>query len=251
MLPILLATAALASQDVTLKTPDGKSIHALADKVAGAKSGVVLVHMDGRSAADWGTLQEKIARSDLAVVAPDLRGHGKSGSTPPAEADYPAMIAEVNSAVAWLRAQGVTDVSCVGAELGANLCLQAAAADPGIVNVIALSPSFNVHGVTSGDALKAYGDRPLLLVASSEDTSAARAATTLEKVATGQKHIEMLTDAGHGTQMLNRDASLEGLMLSWLLGTYTLASGDIVRPKPEGAGPGIVETTGKKLPSHQ
>lgn len=251
MLSLLLVTAALASTDVTLKTDDGRTIHALTDKVAGSKRGVVLVHMEGRSAADWGTLQERLARADMNVVAPDLRGHGKSGSTPPADTEFPAMIAEVRSSVAWLRAQGVTEVSCIGAALGANLCLQAAVSDPGIGNVVAMSPSFNVKGVTSGDAVKAYGDRPLLLVASNDDTNAARAATTLEKVATGQKHVELYSGAGYGMQLLTRAPALEGLVLSWVLGTYTLASGEMVRPKMDGADPGTVETTGKKLPSHQ
>ena len=50
--------------------------------------------------------------------------------------------------------------------------------------------------------------------------------------------------------MLNQDANLEGLVLSWLLGTYKLSSGEIVTPKPAAADPGTVETTGKKLPGH-
>ncbi|MEC8423564.1 MAG: alpha/beta fold hydrolase [Myxococcota bacterium] len=257
MLLPLLATTALAASDVTLTTEDGTAVHARVDAVRGAEKGIVLVHMAGRSAGDWSHLSDKLARAGHSVIAPDLRGHGQNRS---AEDDseledeqYAKMIQEVQASVKHLRESGVTQVSCAGASIGANLCLRAAAIDPGIVNLVLLSPGLNYKGVKTVDAIQAYGDRPVLLVASEDDNFAFRSASVLETKASGQRKFAILQDAGHGTKMLNRDPGLEGLVTSWLLGTYELSAGQPVAPRPQTAGPVAedVKTTGEKLQSHQ
>ena len=107
-------------------------------------------------------------------------------------------------------------------------------------------------GVTSGDALDAYGERPVLLVASEEDRYSAKSTEVLEQRAQGQHHFALLESAGHGTKMLNRDPSLEGTLMSWLLGTFQLSDGTAVIVRPAGAATvGEVETTGQKLDVHQ
>lgn len=248
MLTLLLATAALAAQNVQIKAADGTAIAASTEVVKGSKKGVVLVHMEGRTAEDWTYLADRLAKSQLTTVAPNLRGHGGSGGAADA---FPAMVGDVQASIAWLHKQGVAEVSCVGASVGANLCVQAAAADPSVVNVVMLSPGLNIKGVTSSDAMPRYGDRPLLVVAASGDAASTSAAKVLQGVAQGQKHVEILQGTAKGTRMLNENANLEGLIQSWLLGTFSLSSGEIVTPKPGSAAPGTVETTGEKLPSHQ
>jgi acetyl esterase/lipase len=131
---------------------------------------------------------------------------------------------DVEASVAWLRSKGVTDVACAGASIGANLCLQAAAADPAIVNVVMLSPGLNYKGVTVNEAIVAYGDRPVLLVASNDDAYSARSAAALHEKAVGQKHLEALDAAGHGTVMLNRAPGLENTMVAWINGTFKLTT---------------------------
>ncbi len=249
---LALPTADAASR-VQLNAEDGTRVSALTDAVKGSKRGVVLVHMVNREAADYGHLSERLSRSELQVISPDLRGHGQSGG--PTEeltaSDYEAMVMDVNAAIGWLRTQGVEEVSCLGASLGANLCMRAAAEDKGIVNVVLLSPGLNYKGVTIGPAMKQYGNRPLLVVASDDDTASARAATVLNEAAKGQSHLMILEEAGHGTKMLNRDPSLEGVTLSWLLGTFQLATGEVVTPRPELDNTGTVETEGQKLDAHR
>lgn len=256
LLPMLAATA-LASTDVTLKTDDGTSVHALVEGTKGAKKGVVLVHMVGRSASDWSYLSEKLSRGGQGVVAPDLRGHGKNRADGDdaelADAEYGKMVQEVQASVKYLRDQGITEISCAGASIGANLCLRAAAEDPDIVNLVLLSPGLNYKGVKTVDAIEAYGDRPVLFVASEDDNFAFRSASVLETKATGQRKFAILKDAGHGTKMLNRDPGLEGLVTSWLMGTYELSTGQLVAPRPRNAEAVAteVQTTGEKLQSHQ
>lgn len=254
MLALLLVGAALAAQDVNLRASDGVKIHARVEKPAGAKKGVVLVHMLGRDATDFDFLAEKLAKTGMATVAPDLRGHGGSDKAGQelTDADHLAMVYDVQAAVKYLRDNGVTEVSCLGGSIGANLCLNVAAEDKGMVNVVMLSPGLNYHGVTTPQALKDYGNRPLLIVTSEDDTASARASTLLHERAMGQVHLEVYPEAGHGTKMLNREAGLEGIVQSWLIGTYELGSGEVVVPRPamdvEGE---AMQTEGQKLQSHE
>lgn len=255
MLALLTLTAALAAQDLTLKVDDGTQIHALAEPVAGSEKGVVLVHMQGRHAGDWSYMGEKLAKSKMQVVMPDLRGHGKNvpeGQTATlTEADFLAMERDVRAAVAWLRAQGVKQVSCAGAALGANLCAKVAADDPQIVNLVVLSPGLNYKGVKIADAVTRYGDRPLLMVASQDDSYAY---TTVVKLEERAKDAEVLLfeKAGSGTKMLSREPELEGTLISWLIGSYKLANGEVVRPRPSGVNAAKdLQSTGEKLNAHQ
>jgi len=250
-LAVLLGSLAVAaSADVSLSSSDGVALHGVHSGPEGAEGGVVLVHMAGRSADDWRFVAEKLGRGGMSTLSIDLRGHGTSarvGETL-SEADYAAMETDVQAAIAWLRASGSKSVSCAGASLGANLCLRVAAQDPGVVNLVLLSPALKKHGLTTAAAMEGYGDRPVLLVASSEERYDGISAEKLEMRAKGQKHLELLADAGHGTKMLNRDPALEGLMLSWLMGTYELAGGEVVSPRPAtGDGIKAIETQGKSL----
>jgi pimeloyl-ACP methyl ester carboxylesterase len=251
MFVALAASLAVAgSADISLKSADGTALHGAHMGPMGADSGVVLVHMAGRSGDDWKFVAEKLGRGGLSTVSIDLRGHGASATSdePLTETDYAAMEGDVEAAIAWLRESGTTAVACAGASLGANLCVRVAARDPKIVNLVMLSPALKKNGLTTAAAMSAYGDRPVLLVASAEERYDGISAEKLEARAGGQKHLELLSDAGHGTKMLNREPALEGLMLSWLMGTYELAGGDVVRPSPaSGGGIKAIETEGKSL----
>ena len=118
--------------------------------------------------------------------------------------------------------------------------------------MVLLSPGLNYKGITSGGALKAYGDRPVLIVAADDDRFGPRNAEALEGMAQGQVHYELLPEGGHGTRMLTRAPNLESLVMSWLAGTFKLMSGDLVRPKASVTGLNSeVVTSGKKMQVHQ
>lgn len=251
LIPALAAqVASAAPQSVKLTAADGTALHATAEVPDGAKAGVVLVHMAGRSQSDWRFVAEKLSRGGMATISVDLRGHGESARAGEAltDADYAAMEADVEAAVGWLRSQGTQSVSCAGASVGANLCLRVASRDPKIVNLALLSPGLKKNGLTTAAAMEAYGERPVLFVASMEERYDGISAEKLEDRAAGQHHLELLTDAGHGTKMLNRDPAVESLLLSWLMGTYELATGETVRPRPASEGAvDEIKTEGKRL----
>ena len=249
MLLTLLAAAssvALAAKTVSLSTDDGVALKASAQLTAGASRGVILLHMDGRDRSDWDYLGERIGRSGMTAIAPDLRGHGASSGS----RDYPSMVRDVSAAVGWLKQQGVTEISCVGAELGANLCLAAAAQDERITAIAALSPQLNLRGIVAPKAMKGYAGTALI-VASTDDPDASRCADILAKLAGDRAEYAVLTDAGSGIRMINRDPALEGRILEYLSGAVDL-SGDISAGfRPDTTDDTTVEAEGEKLRIHQ
>jgi hypothetical protein len=88
-------------------------------------------------------------------------------------------------------------------------------------------------------------------MAASEDD--AYSYTTVVKLEERAKdaHVELYAKAGHGTKMLSREPELEGMLQAWLLGTYKLASGEVVRPRPGTAATKDVHTSGEKLNQHK
>ena len=63
---------------------------------------------------------------------------------------------------------------------------------------------------------KAYGPRPVLLVASTEDKESADAVTALDKLALGKHTLKMVEGQGHGARMLGRQNGIEETIVNWL-----------------------------------
>lgn len=217
-----------------LKTTDGV---ALAAETWGTGShGVLLLHEEGGSKAVWKPFAEKLAKNDFVVVAVDLRGHGSSGGTLD-DAAWGKMVADAQAGITWLEGKGVTDIGVVGSEFGANLALATLAANKDVDTAVLLSPALSAHGFKVSAALEQVARRPLLVVATQEDTSGARAAQLIANETDGAKHLVIYPGAARGQKILNTAGELEGLMLSWLNGTF-LRTED-----PRAANRGAVETT--------
>lgn len=209
----------------TVATADGLTLQASYGQPAKpSTNGVVFVHMNGRSKEDWAGLADACWHAGSWVVTVDLRGMGANVpaggvAAPLTPDDYQKMTQDVNAAVAFLRGKGVTKVTLVGAELGANLAINAAADDAAVVDTVLLSPGMVYQGVIATDAVKRYGARPLLMVASADDAYAAQSVSRFDQLASGDKHVEMYETAGKGTRMLNRQPELEGYVVGWI-GTH-------------------------------
>jgi len=244
LLTLLLPSFASAGQ-ISLKTTDG--IMLSADTSGSGKHGVVLLHEDGGDRKAWADLAETLAKSDCLVVALDLRGHGASKGTLD-DASYPKMVEDARAAITWLEGKGVEDVHLVGAEFGANLALAATAAMEEVDTVTLLSPALSAKGLKVSSALGGLGQRPVLAVASRDDPSGARAAQLIHQKATGPKHLAIYDGNAKGHRMLNTAAELQGLMLSWVNGSFLQAddprsaSGAAVETEVE-----EIETTGERF----
>ncbi len=176
---------------------------------------VLLLHMAYGNRHDWGDFPQKLGTAGYAVLAIDLRGHGDSGGS----RDWSK--GPQDTAQAWeylTRLQGVDAqrTAIIGASFGANLALVQGAAEASIRTVVLLSPGLSYFGVSSVGAMKDYGDRPVLIVASSEDSYAAESSRQLKQMAKGPAELQMLDNAGHGIQILAAQPDLTQQILDWL-----------------------------------
>ena len=204
-----------ASQRVSFRSDDGVMLAATWYEPAGrAGPAVILVHMLHRTRRDFDGLASRLASEGIGALALDLRGHGESGGT--AGADFTPMAADVRAARHFLATRGDVSgrIGVLGASLGANVAALEAGDDPAVASLVLLSPSLDYRGLRIETAMRKYAARPLLMVASDDDPYAMRSARDIQK---GGKSREILsvTGAGHGTVMLERDASLLGSLVDW------------------------------------
>jgi pimeloyl-ACP methyl ester carboxylesterase len=183
---------------VELKTQDNWTIHGVYQEQKGAGKVVLLVHGRGRRKEEWYYLARALERGGFGYFAMDLRGHGDSSAAPDgqpaswrkfkvtkAENEYANMGLDVQAAVDWLKAHEVQEEAMVfvGDDLGGILALKYAAVHPKITQVAMISPAMQYQDVTSVNAVRAYKDRPILLVHSAEDKRTSREAPLLYEFA--------------------------------------------------------------------
>jgi hypothetical protein len=90
-----------------------------------------------------------------------------------------------------------------------------ASVDPTIASLALLSPSLDYRGLRIEAAMRKYGARPALLVSSDDDPYATRSVKDLQKGAGGMREPLLLSQAGHGTTMLGRNADLTRVLVDW------------------------------------
>jgi dienelactone hydrolase len=203
-------------RSLTVTTADGVTLAgAFYPPASGPTPGVLLLHMLGRQKEDWIHFATRLQEAGYAVLALDLRGHGDSGGA----VDWAASSDDVRRAWAMLAAQPEVDparTAIVGASIGGNLALAAAVDEPQVQAVVLLSPGLDYQGVRTEEAMVAYGERPVLIVASEDDSYAAESAQTLVGLAQGAPVLTLYPGAGHGNEMIEDRPDLTDLILGWL-----------------------------------
>jgi alpha-beta hydrolase superfamily lysophospholipase len=210
----LLSAESAGSQRVSFRTDDGVVLSATWYEPASRGPAVILLHMLHRSRRDFDALAARLAGEGIGALALDLRGHGDSqGSIGP---DFAPMVADVRAARRFLTGRSDVNgrIGLLGASLGANLAALEAADDPAVASLALLSPSLDYRGLRIETAMRKYGTRPALMVVSDDDPYASRSARDLEKGTRGREVLS-LTGAGHGSTMLEREASLMGSLVDW------------------------------------
>lgn len=219
---ILWGPAAFAgTQRVTIRTEDGVTLAGTwYEPEARQAPAVILVHMLHRTRHDWDPVAARLASEGIGALAIDLRGHGESsGGVEGGDApDYSALVRDVAAARRYLASRSdvqPSHIGIAGASIGANLAVLEASADASVASLALLSPSSDYRGLRIEAAMKKYGGRPALLVASDEDAYALRSSKDLQKAGGGTREVLVLSHAGHGTVMLSRDSDLARALVDW------------------------------------
>ena len=208
------AMAGAPAQRVSFKTDDGITVAATwHEPPASPAPAVIYVHMLQKSQADWEGFAGQAAAEGIGGLTIDLRGHG---DTPGSNQDFSGMVKDVRAARQFLSARAdVRRIAIAGASIGATLAAQAAVDDASIASLALLSPSLDYRGLRLDAAVKKFGARPVLLVASDDDGYAVRSVRDLEKAGGGIREAAILSRAGHGTAMLTKDPDLSRRLLEW------------------------------------
>jgi dipeptidyl aminopeptidase/acylaminoacyl peptidase len=176
---------------------------------------VILLHMMWGDRGSWEDFSIQLTDADYAVFTVDMRGHGDTGG----ELDWELAGNDLQQIWNYLGAKPDIDedrMAVLGASIGANLALVTGADNSNARTVVLLSPGLNYAGVETRDPLLTYGERPILIVASQEDTYAADSSGRLEEIALGETRLVMYQGAGHGLHMFDREPGLADLIIDWL-----------------------------------
>src|SRR3990172_4787453 len=156
LLPIILLSGCISifqpntnvePETVYLPTTDGV-------RIAGSfynngTNSIILLHMLGRTRADYNFFAKTLARQGYTVLSIDFRGHGES--VPPAfdDVDSSGLVRDVAAAKSFLVSKGrpADKISIIGASIGANTALRYASEDPSIRSLVLLSPGLNYQGI--------------------------------------------------------------------------------------------------------
>lgn len=217
---VIVAAAAILhaanGRAVSFHAQDGRTINALLFEADQRPApAVVLVPMLGRSKDDWQAVGQKLSEAGVTALAVDLPAQTLPAD--PKEAGF--WPGDVRSAVAFLASQPEVragSIGVAGASLGASIAAQAAAADSRIRALALISPALDYRGVRIESAMRQYGARPALLLASAHDPYAARSARELAgKDAPGPREVRLSGVSAHGTLLLAQDADLVRGLVEW------------------------------------
>jgi alpha/beta superfamily hydrolase len=207
------------SEEVRFLSADGLVVYGTAVRPCGiaVRPVVVLAHQLCQDRREWSrTSQDWVsgfATRGVATLAIDLRGHGQSTLWPDGsrrdlcsgnypDADYAGMVDDVRAAVAYARsALGASAVALVGASIGSNSSLVAYGGDAALRMVVALSPGLDYRGIQPSSAVSAYGTRPALLEAASDDPYSADSVRQLGQ-ANANVTTQIFPSGGHGNALI-------------------------------------------------
>lgn len=193
---------------------------------------VILLHMYKHERSTYEPLVPHLYEAGLAVLAIDMRGHGDSVGPAPlglaqrAEERDPKLFRnmekDVTAAYLWLCEQEKVDPArylLVGASVGCSVGLRTAAGDRSVDGVVCMTPGTAYLGIDSVSDVKAYGDRPLLLLASTSERSASEELGSLVPRAEvvivpggGDDRMEL-----HGTRMFGKVPDVEKTITEFLV----------------------------------
>ena len=199
------ATAPGAFQEVSFQTSDGGQI--FGNLYGQGTHAVVLAHGAVFNKESWNELATRLSAEGFQALAIDFRGYGKST----AGRSRRALHEDVLGGIRYLREQGATRVSVVGASMGGGAAGDAATqAEPGEIYRLVL-----LAAVAAGSPRRMQGSK--LFIVSSED-GMRRTVEQQFAAAAGPKELRILEGRAHAQHIFRTDRAREltDAILTWL-----------------------------------
>lgn len=200
--PVIIGTAAANSvgQPVAITAQDGTLLNGIFyQKSDGIRRPAVLLL--GADVNAWGDLPTRIFGANFTVLVMPLRQ-----ST--AQADFTVMLQALTSGDA-----DPARLAVIGALDGADVTLIGCASDKLCDTAVLLSPSSTPAML---QAMGAFSPRPILMVASQDDTISYPAVQALQPMNRGEVLVQPFASAGRGTDILFNRPDLIDLIVAWL-----------------------------------
>jgi dienelactone hydrolase len=230
---------------VTLKAPDGVTLKATYYSPGKPGPGLMLLHQCNSDRSAWAPLARNAAARGYHVMALDYRGYGQSEGQRFEDFEVQGPIiaekwpGDVDAAFAWLIAQSGVDkdrIGAAGASCGVNQSVLLASRHPEVKSVVLLSGGLTPAARTY---LQQSDWLPVMAAASDDDGDAVNTMRWILGWSRNPKNkFVQFKAAGHGTDMLTVEKTLEPQMLDWFEATLRNAPA-----KP------TTSTTGETKPS--
>lgn len=230
LLALLFFPACSFAEDMKLRTVDGWTLSAVYKAPARGKACVLFAHGLGSDRGEWNTLGSEIEKKGLGWLAFDMRGHGASkeskagprGYESFTDQDWGDAVNDLEAGASFLRSTGCVSVAFVGASIGADLAVKAAARGPvRPVALVLLSPGLDYHGVQPlADFIGLPADVRILMAAARQDEYSFSSMLALYERKIGGPVKPLLLSAmnGHGVQMFAGHSAAELDLLARIAG---------------------------------
>ena len=223
------------TKDLEVQTKDARIIKAQVSyvKIEGVKKypTVVLLHSLGYSSADWANLIPELNNAGYAVIAIDLRGHGKSVFntkfqkrawtyfTPKNYQKFPSdVLLVLDQAKKQEKVVSLDNMAIVGADIGANTAvLVAKDLKKKPKTLVLISPTSNFKGLYIPIALVEMGGVPILSMVSNKDGYCLKEQKDLAKYAQGGFYAKNYPQGGMGMMMLKSNPSMSQDITRWII----------------------------------
>lgn len=221
------------STEVQFQTKDSRIIKATVsyNQIAGLKKypTVVLLHSLGYSSKDWGNLISYLNTAGYAVIAVDLRGHGKSiydgnfhqkswsyftlKTYSKFPSDVESILAEVPKQV---KVISMDNMAMVGADIGANTAvLVSKDLKKKPKTLVLISPVSSFKGLYIPLTMTSL-NMPILAMASKQDRYSMQQQGELAKFAQGGFYAQNYPNGGMGMMMINVNPSMAADIVKWI-----------------------------------
>lgn len=222
-------------KEIEVQTKDARIIKATLSyvKIEGVKKypTVLLLHSLGYTSENWGNLIPDLNNAGYAVIAMDIRGHGKSildstfhqkswvYFTQKAYQKLPSdAVAILNQAKKQSKLVSLDNLAIVGADIGANTAVLTAKDLPKKPKALVLiSPTTSFKGLYIPIAMVEMGQIPVLSIVSEKDVYCLREQKKLSKFAQGGFYALNYPQGGMGMMMLKSNPTMSQDITRWLI----------------------------------